>query len=276
MLTAAVAHAGWNLAAKFVRGSGSVFVWLYSVAGTAVCLPLLVLTGLAGHDRPQWTWLWAALLSAVLHVAYSVVLQRGYAVGDLSVVYPLARGTGPLLSVAFAVLLLGERPGVWGLVGAGAVVAGVLVISVGGAARRRTVSVGYGTATGAAIAAYTLWDAHAMTGIGVPPTVYFGLTVFGEAILLAPVATRNRATVATLWRRYRLQVVLVGVLSPAAYLLVLYAMRIAPVSLVAPARESSIVLGAIAGWLILREPHPVRRIIGSVIALSGIAAIALG
>src|SRR6185437_9616312 len=110
----------------------------------------------------------------LLHLAYFVLLQRGYAEGDMSVVYPLARGTGPLLSVLFAVVLLGERPGAVALAGALAVVAGVFVIgglgSSSGSGGRRA-GVGYGLVTGITITAYTLWDAHAVTTLTVPPLV---------------------------------------------------------------------------------------------------------
>src|SRR5436190_11459044 len=92
VVTAAVAHAGWNLCAKRVPGGGVVFVWLYGSVTAALCVPLAVVTVLMFHQTPSGTWLVAMGISGVLHVTYFVVLQRGYAVGDLSVVYPLARG----------------------------------------------------------------------------------------------------------------------------------------------------------------------------------------
>ncbi|OZM74262.1 EamA family transporter [Amycolatopsis antarctica] len=283
VLVAAMLHAGWNLAAKRVDG-GARFVFLYYTVSAVACLPLAIGALLAAPDRPQWSWLGASAVTAVCHVAYGLVLQRGYAVGDMSVVYPLARGTGPLLSVFAAVVFLGERPGVLGGAGALLVVAGVLVIGTGGAkatedsaARRRArrAGLGYGVLTGAAIAAYTLWDAFSVADLGVPPLVYFGTAAVLQSALLAPGALRDRGRVGELWRRHRTEVVVVGLLSPIAYLLVLYAMRIAPVSLVAPARESSIVLGGLAAWRLLGEPDPVRRLTGSVIVLAGIIAIAL-
>jgi drug/metabolite transporter (DMT)-like permease len=204
------------------------------------------------------------------------VLQRGYEVADLSVVYPLARGSGPLLSVFAAVVLLGERPGVWGLLGAGLVVTGVLVIGTGsGATDRRARRAGYvyGLLTGATIAAYTLWDDHSVNALAVPPLVYFSAGALLQSMMLAPRALR-RGDVGRLWRAHRREALIVGVFSPVAYLLVLYAMRLAPVSLVAPAREVSIVLGSLAAWRVLGEADPVRRLAGSVIVLIGIAAIA--
>ncbi|WP_410671818.1 EamA family transporter [Amycolatopsis sp. cmx-4-68] len=277
VLLAAVLHAAWNLAAKRISSGGTQFVWLYYTASAVVLLPVTVVLLVVAADRPQWSWLVAAAGTSVLHIAYGIVLQRGYRVGDLSVVYPVARGTGPLLSVLAAVLVLGERPGPLGLLGAFLVVAGVLVISTGRKAEDpRAVKAGilYGLLTGAVIAGYTLWDAHSVTGVGVPPVVYFGLGSVLQSALLVPGALADRAEVGRIWREHRREVLLVGLLSPVAYILVLFALTMAPVSLVAPARELSIVLGGLAAWLVLGERDAVRRLTGSAIVLSGIAAIA--
>ncbi|WP_410666088.1 EamA family transporter [Amycolatopsis sp. lyj-84] len=283
VIAAAIIHAGWNLAAKRIRRGGARFVWAYYSLSAILLIPVMAVSLAVEPQRPQWTWLLAAAVTAVFHVTYGVVLQRGYAVGDLSVVYPLARGTGPLISVLAAVVLLGERPGPLGLVGAFLVVAGVLVIGTGRApahadaadrvARRKGVA--YGLLTGLTIAAYTLWDAHSVTGLGVPPIVYFGTGAIVQSLLMAPYALKDREEVSWLWREHKREIVIVGLFSPIAYLLVLYALRIAPVSLVAPARELSIVLGGLAAWLILKEANAVRRLVGSVVVLAGIAAIAM-
>jgi len=277
VLIAAVVHAGWNLAAKRVD-AGASFVFLYYTVSAVVCAPIAVVALVASGQRPHWTWLVAAFLTAVFHVAYGVVLQRGYRVGDLSVVYPLARGSGPLLSVFAAVVLFGERPGWLGVAGAILVVTGVLVIGLGSRsaadARARRAGVRYGLLTGATIAAYTLWDDHSVNALTVPPLIYFAAGAVLQSALLAPLTLRSGSQVGTLWRAHRREIVIVGVCSPVAYVLVLYAMRMAPVSLVAPAREVSIVLGGVAAWLVLREPNPGRRLIGSVVVLAGIAAIA--
>ncbi|WP_199745458.1 EamA family transporter [Amycolatopsis sp. WAC 04182] len=283
VVIAAVIHAGWNLAAKRIRRGGARFVWAYYSLSAILLVPVMAVSLVVEQQRPQWTWLFAAVVTAVFHVTYGIVLQRGYAVGDLSVVYPVARGTGPLISVLAAVVLLGERPGVLGLVGAFLVVAGVLVIGTGRApahadaadrvARRKGLV--YGLLTGLTIAAYTLWDAHSVTGLGVPPIVYFGTGAIVQSLLMTPYALKDREEVSWLWREHKREVLVVGVLSPIAYLLVLYALQIAPVSLVAPARELSIVLGGLAAWLVLGEANAVRRLAGSMVVLAGITAIAM-
>ncbi|WP_027946478.1 DMT family transporter [Amycolatopsis taiwanensis] len=279
VLIAAVVHAAWNLAAKRVRDGGASFVFLYYTASAVCCLPVAIVTLVVEPARPQWAWLLAAVLTAVFHVCYGIVLQRGYAVGDLSVVYPVARGSGPLLSVFAAVVVLGERPGVPGLAGALLVVAGVLLIGTGSRdgrtdPRARRAGFAYGLLTGVTIAAYTIWDDYSVTALAVPPLVYFSTGALLQSLILTPSALR-RGDVGRRWRTYRREVLVVGVLSPVAYLMVLYAMRLAPVSLVAPAREVSIVLGGIAAWLVLGEADPLRRLTGSVIVLTGIGLIAV-
>lgn len=287
VVTAAVIHAGWNFAAKRVHEGGPVIVWCYYTVGAVVFLPIVVVMLIVEHPHISPWWLVAIVGNAVLHIVYANVLQHGYTVGDLSVVYPLARGTGPLLSVLFAVLVFGERPGWIALVGAFLIVAGVLLIGFARtdaatreadphAHRRRQLGVVFGLLTGAAIAAYTLWDAHAVTDLGMSPVLYFGAATVLQSILLAPVAMRDKPRLSRLWRDHKVEAIVVGLASPIAYLLVLYAMQRAPVSLVAPTREVSIVLGGLVGWLVLKEPDPGRRLAGALVVLAGIAAVAVG
>lgn len=269
----ALAHAAWNLVAKRASLSGVAFVWLTSVGAFIVTAPFAI-------------WLWiqkppdvglflaATAVSGLIHAAYFLALQRGYRAGDVGVVYPLARGTGPLLSVVFAIVLFGERPGTPALVGAAAVIAGVVIIGAagrpaGGGSPRAGVLWGLGT--GVTIAAYTLWDAHAVQVWGIDPVVQSSGTMAVEVILLTPLITR--AKVSAVWRAHARDVAAVSVLSPLAYILILQALLIAPVSIVAPAREVSVVLVGLAGWLIFKEPHPVRRMLGAVIVLAGVALL---
>jgi drug/metabolite transporter (DMT)-like permease len=181
--------------------------------------------------------------------------------------------------VVFAVVLFGERPGVVGLAGALAVVVGVFVIgSATGEAStgRRGAGIVYGIVTGITIAGYTLWDANAVTTLGVPPLAQMAGSVIVESAALTPVALARRAEVTTLWREHRGNAAVVAVLSPLAYVLVLYALRIAPVALVAPARELSIVVAGIVAWRVLHEPNPARRLVGAGIVLAGVFALAVG
>ncbi len=282
MVSAAVAHAGWNIASKRAGTAGVPLVFLNCVVALALYLPVSVAVVVFSDARISAALGLFTAGSAVLHLGYFLLLQRGYAVGDLSVVYPLARGTGPLLSVFVAVVVLGERPGLIGLLGAALVVAGILVVGSGGgpadpgASRRSrlTAGAGYGLATGVLIAAYTLWDAHAVDDLELSPVLLLQGAELGRASLLAPYALRHRDAVARIWRQHRPEIAVISVLSPLAYILVLIAYTMAPVSLVAPARELSIVIASLAGWLVLREPNPARRLAGAAVVLGGIVALA--
>jgi len=278
VLAAALLHATWNLAAKGAGGSSRIaFIWLYVVASAAIWVPVGLLWVAITRERPSWTWLGVAVVSAGLHIIYQLVLQRGYAEGDLNLVYPLARGTGPLLTFAVAVILLGERPGAVAAAGVVAVISGVLLISLGRSHGRPRAGAAWGIATGATIASYTLWDNHAVTSLDVPPVPYFVLGILAQLPVLAVLLHHDRHTmpVGEVWRSARGSVLAVAICSPLAYILVLRAMQLAPVGLVATGREASIVVGALFGWLVLREPRPARRLVGAVVVLVGIGLLAV-
>ncbi len=278
VLTAAVLHALWNLAAKRVEVDGVAFVWLYVAGSILVWGPVAVVWVVVHGDRPTWTWVYAAALTAFFHTIYQLVLQRGYERADLNLVYPLARGTGPLLTFLFAVTVLGDRPDAVAVAGVLAVIVGILLITLGGPRRPGSTLTGvaWGVATGVAIAAYTLWDAHSVTALDVPPLPYFVLGLALQMPFLTLLLGGRRSQLRVIWGQARGSVVTVAVLSPLAYVLVLRALQLAPVSLVAPARESSIVVGALLGWWVLREPSPMRRLVGAAVVLAGIAGIVAG
>jgi drug/metabolite transporter (DMT)-like permease len=276
ILVGALAHATWNLVVKRSAVSGPTFVWLTAVGAALILIPIGIVVAVL--EPPSWPDLaLAAFVSAILHVGYFLALQAGYRAGDVGVVYPLARGTGPLLSVVFAIVLFGERPGPLGLLGAGAVIAGVVIIGLGGGRanwRAARAGVIWGLTIGVVIAAYTLWDAHAVTALALSPILLNAGTSSLEAVLMTPIAVRRWATAKAVLRDHWKDVLVVSTLSPLSYILILFAMQLAPVSIVAPAREISVVFVAIAGWLLFREPHPVPRLTGAVVVVAGVALLA--
>lgn len=276
ILVGALAHATWNLVVKRSVVSGPTFVWLTAVGAAIILIPIGIVVALL--EPPSWPALaLAAFVSGIVHVGYFLSLQAGYRAGDVGVVYPLARGTGPLLSVVFAIVLFGERPGALGLIGAAAVIAGVVIIGLGGGrANWRSARAGviWGLTIGVIIAAYTLWDAHAVTALAISPILLNAGTSTMEAVLMTPIAVRRWSAVRAVLRDHWRDVLAVAVLSPLSYILILFAMQLAPVSLVAPAREISVVFVALAGWLLFREPHPVARLGGAVVVVAGVALLA--
>jgi drug/metabolite transporter (DMT)-like permease len=279
VLAAAVLHATWNLFAKRAGDGGTAFVWLCAVTMAALYAPFGLVVYLVARPDIGLTQLGFMAGSGVLHLCYFTLLQHGYRVGDLSLVYPLARGTGPMLSTAAAVLILSERPTTLALTGAAFVCAGVIVLGTTSRPsddRSRAPAVIFGLLTGGLIAVYTLWDKHAVGTLAVPPIL---LDVTANAVrgaLLTPSALRRKDVVRGVWRHNRREVIGVSLIAPLAYILVLTALAVSPVSYVAPAREVSILVGTIFGVRLLREGHLGPRIAGALAIVGGLAALALG
>ena len=278
VLGAAVAHALWNIAAKSSSGDTTVFVWMYYSAGAVLCLPVGLTLLIMRGDSYGWELLYAAVITALLHITYAMLLQTGYRKADLGVVYPVARGVGPVLTVVIAVALLGERPEMLALVGGLVIIGGILIVT-GRRLFQRASGLGagllYGSATGAAIAAYTLWDNYSVNDLAIEPILYFGLSGAVQCLVMLPWVIRRRAQIGPTWRSDRRQVGIIAALSPLAYVLVLYAMTTTSVAVVAPVRESSIVIGALLAWWLFREPDPVRRVAGALVVVVGISLVAV-
>jgi drug/metabolite transporter (DMT)-like permease len=281
VLTSALLHATWNLAAKRAGGAtrGTAFVFAFSATTVIVYAPLVWSVG-GGWPADVGPLGWVVVTgSALLHVGYFVSLQRGYRVGDLSIVYPLARGTGPALATLGAVALLGERPSPLALLGTALVVGGAVVLASGRVplgGRRVGPGVRWGLITALFIAGYTLWDAVAVGRVGVPPLMFLWWSELVRATLLAPFALRRPAHVALVVRHHWGAVATVAVLSPLAYLLVLTAFTLAPVSLVAPAREVSVLVGTLLGTTILGEGARRRRLTAAAAMALGVVLLARG
>lgn len=276
VVLASFIHASWNLLAKRAAAVGPIFIVAYNLVACIAYAPWVLY--LVADGGIAWTSMGIGFIvvSGVVHLAYSLCLQRGYQMADLSVVYPVARGTGPLLSTIGAIVLLGEMPSLQGLAGLVLVVAGIGLIATQGdlSAFRRPegrAGVGWGTATGGLIAVYTVVDAYAVRALGIAPVVLDWFSNILRLILLAPlvIATPRRAMRAM--DGFWWSAVGVGLLSPLSYILVLVALSSgAPLTLVAPMREMSMMVGALMGMLVLREKVGRWRLIGCGVLIAGV------
>ena len=225
VLAAALCHATWNFFVKRI-GGGAELIWLFSVVAVLVYLPMAV--WIVVVQNPVFgPWEIGFMVGTViLHLGYFILLQTGYRKGDLSLVYPVARATGPLLSTTVAVLVLGEVVSMQMALGAGIIIFAVLMLTGGikPGVRRVSASLTFGLGAGIFIASYTVWDAYAVSVLLVPPLLLDYASNVGRLVVLAPVAYRRREVVARQWREYRLGVIVIGVFSPLAYILVLHAM----------------------------------------------------
>ncbi|MBH8561109.1 hypothetical protein I8748_02750 [Nostoc sp. CENA67] len=278
VLTAAFVHASWNLLAKRVAG-GVAFVWLFGILSTLIYAPLAI--GILIWQQPKIGFAQLAFMigSGVIHTGYFLLLQQGYRVGDLSLVYPLARGTGPMLSTVAAIVTLGERP-------TAIAIGGVILIAVGiflftatapqTGTSNRLQAIAFALLTGMCIATYTLWDKYAVSQLFIPPLLLDWSSNLSRAVLITPLMLRQSTQVKRYWQFHRFEVIGVACLCPLSYILVLTALIFSPVSYVAPAREISIVIGAIMGTQLLAEKNAKRRLFASSLMVLGVVALAFG
>jgi drug/metabolite transporter (DMT)-like permease len=276
VLLAALCHAAWNLQAKRAAASRH-FVWLYSVASLVVWTPLVCLVLLRQLPLLGTMQCLALAGTAVLHLLYSLALQAGYRAADLSIVYPLARGSGPLFSFAGAVLLFGERPGPLAVLGLLLIIAGIVLVANLHRSLRRNALPGlmWGTVTGACIAAYTLNDGWAVKVLAVSPFLIDFTGNCFRVLVLSPRALAARDELVREWRAYRVPVLTVATLGPLGYILVLFAMRRAPISHVAPTRELATLVGTWFGARLLGEQAAAQRLAGALCIVAGVISIAL-
>jgi len=278
ILAAAFIHATWNLLNK--RASGhATFTWVVAVLSAVFYLPLAVAAVFFWQAQIGWVEIGLMAGSAALHTGYFVLLNEGYRAGDLSLVYPLARGTGPLLSSVAAILFFGERPSALALVGGFLIVVGVMVLAGSPEKLRQGGSkkaIVYALVTGTFIASYTLWDKQAVSTFAVAPILLDWGSNFGRSLLLTPFALRHWDRARNEWRTHRFEAVGVALLVPLSYILVLTAMQFTPVSYVAPAREISILIGTAMGTRLLAEGDVHRRLAAAGAMVLGVVALAVG
>ena len=285
VLAAALLHALWNVVAKKTGGDAR-FALMAALLLVVVWAPLGFWFGWSA--LPRWgATEWAVLLaSAVVHVVYFTTLLRGYRLADLTVVYPVARGTGPLLASLGAIVWLGERLSVVAATGVVGVAIGVFFIAGGPSLwakahdppQRARVRAGllWGGLTGTLIAGYTLIDGYAVKVLLISPILVDYVGNLLRVPFLLPAALGDRGGFADLWRAQWRSALVIAVLGPLGYVLVLYAVQLAPLSHVAPAREVSMLFAALIGGRLLGEADRATRLIGAACIAGGVGALALG
>jgi drug/metabolite transporter (DMT)-like permease len=278
ILAAAFIHATWNLLNKKASGHAT-FTWLVAVLSAVFYTPVAAALIFFWDAQVNLVAVGFMAGSALLHTGYFVLLNEGYRAGDLSLVYPLARGTGPLLSTVAAISFFGERPSILALIGGFMIVGGVIVLTGSSQSLRQAgakKAMTYALVTGTFIAAYTLWDKQAVSTFAVSPVLLDWGANLGRTLLLTPFALRHRESTRQEWRTHRFEAIGVALLVPLSYILVLTAMQFTPVSYVAPAREISILIGTAMGTRLLAEGDVGRRLLAACAMVLGIVALSLG
>lgn len=276
VVAAAVAHAGWNFIAK--RGpTGPAFTWVLVVAEAVVIAPLGIALWVMGHWQPTVTTALALLVAGAMQAVYFMLLRGGYARGDLSLVYPITRGVGALFATVAGLVLLREHPGPIPIVGAVIIVGSVLFLTN---PRRGPRSMQRGAIilaiiAGASIGVYSWWDRRSVVDLAIPVVVYTWACAVFEALWLTPTMLADRARLRVALRHWP-SATISGALRFAAYAFVLlaYAWQGAPLSLVAPLRETGILVAVWLGGSMLGEEDRNRRLLASVgIVLGGLLLV---
>lgn len=286
VLTAALVHATWNYFLKKANATRP-FWWLVYIITAVITVPaLFIYDPQALSNITPIGWLVIAL-SAPIHVIYGQVLQIGYKKSDYSIVYPTARGTGPLITVLCAVLILGDRPSFWGWIGIVLILVSIVLLAMPHKQDKQTqdlrirAGIFWGFLTGCFIAGYSFCDAWAVQQeTGLTPLSFYFPSIAVRAIVFAPFImmhanwkAESKEILTTPRLQKALAVVTVG--SPLAYILVLYAMTIAPLAYVAPSREVGMMIGVVLGGLLLRERLSVTRLAGVIGMTLGVILVGL-
>lgn len=278
VLVSASLHASWNYLAK-KAGGDTAFVWIFSVIATLIYLPLAIAIVVVQKPTLGTPELVALTVTCIIHILYYLFLNWGYQVGDLSLVYPIARGVGPMLAGIGAIVLLGERPSLL-------VIGGMLLISLGviiltstptknrsGSVRAGVV---YGLLTALVIAAYTLQDKQVVSYFLVPPLILTWASNMVRAVFLAPHALRHWDSVKRNWQQHKREAFAVGIIDSLSYILFLIALSTSDVTHLSPLRQTSILIGAFLGTRLLSEEGGRRRIVAALVMMSGVIVLALG
>jgi drug/metabolite transporter (DMT)-like permease len=272
VLFAALCHAGWNALIKVGLDplSTTTLIAIGSAVVGLVCLPLVGMP-----EAAAWPWL---IASVIIHLGYFAALIEAYRTGDLGQVYPIARGSAPLMTAAASLVFVGEHLSFTSWIGITALAAGVLLLSARGCRALTHIdrrAVGFAFLTALTICAYSVVD-----GVGARashnPQSYVLWLLIGNALLLVPYALwRDRPGVVAAMRRFWLRGLAGGALQTLSYGIALWAMTLAPIAIVATLRETSVLFGAVIAVVVLKEPLRAARIGAALLILCGLVLLRL-
>ena len=272
VLFAALCHAGWNALIKVGLDplSTTTLIAIGSAVVGLVCLPLVGMP-----EAAAWPWL---IASVIIHLGYFAALIEAYRAGDLGQVYPIARGSAPLMTAAASFVFVGEHLSLTSWIGIVALAAGVLLLSARGGRALAHIdrrAVGIALLTALTICAYSVVD-----GIGARasrnPQSYVLWLLIGNALLLTPYALwRDGRDVIPPMQRFWLRGLAGGALQTLSYGIALWAMTLAPIAIVAALRETSVLFGAVIAVVVLKEPLRAARIGAALLIVGGLILIRL-
>ncbi len=282
VLIAAIFHATWNLLAK-KSGGATVFAFSTAIVTAIIWTPIAFYISIYNPEISHLSWTETAwlmvILSAIIHAIYYVVLLHGYQVAPLSVVYPIARGTGPLLSSISAIFIFSEQLTINSGFGIMLIVFGIFLLSWSKELsifnKSSLNGIGWGLLTGLMISLYTLTDSYAVKVLKMDPLLFEYWSNLIRVIILLPFVLKDVSKIKHTLRTNLKSILIISILGPSAYILVLTAIQFAPVSHVAPAREVSMLIGAFFGSKLLKEGQLLRRMFAAGLIGLGVALLVI-
>src|SRR5687768_1914841 len=272
VLVAAACHASWNALIK-IRLDPFLAIVLISALAGIVAVPLLFFVPVP--PLAAWPWL---IASVITHVGYYIGLSSAYRLGDMGQIYPIARGTAPLMTAAGGALLVGENFSLVGWAGIIGLTCGVFLLSLRGGgdlAHLNRRAVAFALFTAVTICCYSLVDGIGARTAGNAHAYALWLFVIDGAFITGiAIAWRGTGSIPEM-ARYWKSGLIGGVLSLIAYWIAIWAMTVAPIAMVAALRETSVLFGAAIAVVFLKERLRVTRIFAAVLIVCGIALIRL-
>jgi drug/metabolite transporter (DMT)-like permease len=267
VILSAIAHAVWN---ALMKSAGDRALTMVAIRAAGLTLGLAALPFVEWPEAESWKWLG---ITAIVQFAYYGLLVRSYGIGDMSVVYPLARGLAPILTTVAAFLTIGEVLSTGQVAAVAMISLGIMVLSLGAGASRQ--AVGFALATGVTVATYSFFaglgvrTAGTVLGFQACLEIVTGVGTVGYGLVM------RRADLLDYARRYGPIGLLAGVVSVVGFLAYLFAARYLPLGPVTALRETSVIFGAVLGTVVLKEGFGARRIGAAALVTGGIALLAI-
>jgi uncharacterized membrane protein len=281
VITAAFLHAFWNFTAKKTGGT-TVFAFCTGLATVAIWLPIIISYVFIFNKFPEWglQQYLNIILSGTIHAIYYVILLKGYKSAPLSVVYPVARGTGPLISSFLALWIFNESCTTNSVAGIALIIVGIFTLSWSGQSITKLdltfiKGILWGIATGISISAYTLVDAYGVKTLNIDPVLFDFSTGLVRTIVLFPFVFQRSIEIKKTFKEHTYPIIIISIFGSLAYILILSAILLAPVSHVAPAREISMLFGAFLGGKVLKEGHLRKRLFAAGLIAVGVILLTL-
>lgn len=267
VMVSALMHASWNFYTKKSTANKIAMLWIGWLVAGVITFPISLVVSDFSFVSAEWVPYFFA--TAIIHALYIYLLGWSYSIGEMSLIYPISRGIGVLITMMIVLFLELESISDQGFFGVSILVLGIIFVSI---KRFRDIekraAILVSISVGICISLYSIIDKLSI--LHIPPVFYISVMFITSALLLLPLMlTRLKAQTIAVWKKHKYYSALIGLVSLLTYLLILFALKESPAPYVVALREISIVFGAILGICMLKEERNKRKIFGIILILIG-------